>query len=482
MFEIFYLIVIIACLLAELWRQRRGYKVLEEEEGETKTLPPGSMGIPVIGETIHFIIQKADFFRQKRQKYGPIFKTHLLGKPTIRVSGKENVRRIILGENKIVQSSYPPSVQKLLGSKSITISCGEQHKNKKRQLMKFLSPDFLAQHVDAFSEISVEYLKKWSDCPSVEIYKECRLLFTDLAARYLVSMDIAAEDNLRMKELFQIFSDNLFTFPVNLPGFGFHKALRAKAELKKMFKKIVEQSGKSSNEFSSVLEAYGASMNDFSEFNEESFLDAITELLWNASETLSSTAVCVIYLLAKNPRVLRKLCSELQEKEFMSTNSTQDASGCYGNRPITAKNVLDLHYLDCVVKEVLRTVPTIGGAYRKVIESFTLEGYTIPKDWRVVIGIRDTHENDISILDPLEFNPDRWTEAGSTSSIAFLPFGGGARVCPGKNFAKLVLKIFTVELCRRCDWKLLTDNPELTLFPTPRPKGNWKVCFFSKFH
>ncbi|KAJ8317605.1 hypothetical protein KUTeg_005509 [Tegillarca granosa] len=448
----------------------------ENDKGKYQNLPPGTMGIPILGETISFLIHKAEFFRQKRKNYGPVFKTHLFGKPTIRVSGRENIRKIIFGENRIVQSSYPASVKMLVGTNSLSMSTGTQHRDRKRQLMKFLSVEFLEMHVMCFSELVQETLRYWSSQSSVEIYAECRYLFMELAAKFLVSVDLSKNEKKVMKKHYQDFSDNLFTLPINLPGFGFNKALNAKRTLKKMFKTIVKNGEKSVNQFPSVLEAYGATLEDQKDIDDE-FLDAIVELLWNSSETISSAAFSIVYLLATHPVVMTKLKLELSENGYILEDLNNNVSD---TKQTSFKGVQELPYTEAVVKETLRLMPPIGGAYRKVLETFEIEGYTIPKEWTVVFGIRETHEHDENLLDPMNFNPDRWIGNNDASKIGYFPFGGGARGCPGKNFANTVLRIFTVELCRNLNWDLLEQNPELLYFPTPRPKNNLHVRFYDK--
>lgn len=58
-----------------------------------KNLPPGYMGIPWIGETMEFYkAQRKNelfelFIQPRISKYGKIFKTHLMGSPTVIVNG-----------------------------------------------------------------------------------------------------------------------------------------------------------------------------------------------------------------------------------------------------------------------------------------------------------------------------------------------------------------------------------------------------------
>lgn len=68
----------------------------------------------------------------KRQKYGYIYRTHLFGNPTVRVTGANNVRHILLGEHRLVAVQWPASVRTILGSDTLSNVHGAQHKTKKK--------------------------------------------------------------------------------------------------------------------------------------------------------------------------------------------------------------------------------------------------------------------------------------------------------------------------------------------------------------
>ncbi|XP_069139236.1 cytochrome P450 26B1-like [Argopecten irradians] len=421
-------------------------------------LPPGSLGWPLIGETVQLAMQKANFFRERRRLYGRIFKTHLLGNPVIRVTGNKNVREILQGENKTVESSYPTSIRTLLGPNALSMSNGVLHKSRKVQLMKYLSPEFLRKHQSGFVDLINEHIQRWCGEPSVDIYLEIRALFTEMAAKFLVDMKLPIDKNGRIKELYQTFTDNIFSLPINLPGFGLYKGLAAKKELKKIFASILKEKEGEVSELPSVLQAYGADLAEQANPGDDKLLDAIVELMWNASETVSSGAFVIVYHLTRNPVVLQKIREDLEKQ----------SSG----------NFSGPSYVDCVVKEALRTTPPVGGAYRKMIKPVVMDGYTLPKNWTVVCGFRDTHENDVTLTDPTEFNPDRWLKpVEGDNRTSFLTFGGGLRICPGKNYAMAVLKLFTRELCDRYTWNFNTKYPELDLFPAPKPKKPLLACF-----
>ena len=104
------------------------------------------------------------------------------------------------------------------------------------------------------------------------------------------------------------------------------------------------------------------------------------------------------------------------------------------------------------------------------------QGYTVPEGWTLAFGIRDTHHSD-SGASSSEFNPDLWLQRKSNiDKYSFLPFGTGLRKCPGQAYAKIVLKLFVVELTRTNEATIVKDSA-LEFWPTPRPVDHVTVTF-----
>lgn len=65
------------------------------------------------------------------------------------------------------------------------------------------------------------------------------------------------------------------------------------------------------------------------------------------------------------------------------------------------------------------------------------------------------------------------------SRFNYIPFGGGSRMCVGKEFAKVLLKIFLVELTQQCNWVLSNGPPTMKTGPTVYPVDNLPTKFSS---
>lgn len=109
----------------------------------------------------------------------------------------------------------------------------------------------------------------------------------------------------------------------------------------------------------------------------------------------------------------------------------------------------------------------------------SFQGYQIPKGWNVIYSICDTHDVAEIFPNKDDFQPERFMKShhGDPSRFQYIPFGGGSRMCVGKEFAKVLLKIFLVEVVRTCRWSLLNGPPTMKTGPTVYPVDNLPTKF-----
>lgn len=166
---------------------------------------------------------QAKFFDERRNKHGHIYKTHLFGNPTIRISGKKNLEKLFAAENKLLQSAYPTSVWTIIGKNTLATSTGKVHADMKVQILRCFSPEFFEIKFPDISHYLTDRIDDWCRSSQVTIFSELHSMFLELASVSLVSMDMPKSERARIQTLYHEITDNLFTLPINLPGFGFHK-------------------------------------------------------------------------------------------------------------------------------------------------------------------------------------------------------------------------------------------------------------------
>ena len=123
-----------------------------------------------------------------------------------------------------------------------------------------------------------------------------------------------------------------------------------------------------------------------------------------------------------------------------------------------------------------------GGGFREVVKDFSFNGYYIPKGWKVLYRIPESHKDQSIYSQPEEFNPDRFNTLKAESNqvdYSLVGFGGGARICLGIAFAQMEMKIFASYLLRYYHWYLLPEQDlSLINIPTIQPKSGLKVNFY----
>lgn len=157
---------------------------------------------------------------------------------------------------------------------------------------------------------------------------------------------------------------------------------------------------------------------------------------------ITSTA---LYYLSKNSISQDKLVAEVSELR------DDDASDW--------KSINKLPYLDAVLRETLRMAPITRIERRAVVDT-ELGGIPIPRGTLIIVPAYSIHHDSRYFEDPHSFKPERFLEPsrGGNNLKAFMPFGGGPRVCPGKRVFETYVKFALVAIMRRFkfEWSAIT--------------------------
>ncbi|GBC28064.2 cytochrome P450 [Rhizophagus irregularis DAOM 181602=DAOM 197198] len=185
------------------------------------------------------------------------------------------------------------------------------------------------------------------------------------------------------------------------------------------------------------------------------FVQAIRKYLMVAgTDTTANTISYIIYYLAHNPDVKKKMLNEI-DRIFQGDKT----------RPITENNLNNLKYCEAIAKEVSRIFSVVNSLPRCLERPEEIAGYQWPANTHVRINIDAIHHNSEYWEEPEKFNPDRWLDEGfEPKKNSFIAFGKGLRICPGRKLAIIELVCLMSLLYRKYEIDLVNkDAPLKTL-------------------
>jgi len=430
---------------------------------KSNVLPPGSLGISLLGESVNFLAE-SNFFQKRLDKYGNIFKTHLLGKPTVVMTGIEANRFILSSHSDHFswREGWPKNFKELFGN-SLFLQEGQEHKRNRKLLTPAFCGSALINYKDTMEDIMQSYLKKWINLGNFLWLNELRQMTFDIASVLLLGSQSGSITQNLSKE-FTKFSQGLFTLPLNIPFTPYSKSLKARDYLLQHIEQIVlERQGDPQNDALGLL--IQSQDNQGNRLSLEEIKVQALLMLFSGHETTTSMLTSFCLSLAQHPDVLNKA-----RQEQLSLN--------IGER-MSIDHLRNMPYLDTVFKEIERLYPSVIGGFRGVVKSFTFAGYHVPKGWQLLYLNAGAHKDPSIYSNADQFDPDRFNaERAESCEYALVGFGGGARNCLGMAFAQMEMKIFASFLLRFYNWEIL-PNQDLTLkiIPTLHPKSGLKIKF-----
>ncbi|XP_036293883.1 cytochrome P450 26C1 [Pipistrellus kuhlii] len=467
--------------------------MLSRDRASALPLPKGSMGWPFFGETLHWLVQGSRFHSARRERYGTVFKTHLLGRPVVRVSGAENVRTILLGEHRLVRSQWPQSAHILLGSHTLLGAVGEPHRRRRQVLARVFSRAALERYVPRLQGALRREVRAWCAARRpVAVYDAAKALTFRMAARILLGLRLDEAQCAELSRTFEQFVENLFSLPLDVPFSGLRKGIRARDQLHRHLEEAIAEKLREdvAGEPGDALAMIIHSARELGhELSVQELKESAVELLFAAFFTTASASTSLVLLLLQHPAAVAKIRQELEAQGLGRACGCGPGAGrgpdcgCAPDLSLAALGALP--YVDCVVKEVLRLLPPVSGGYRTALRTFELDGYQIPKGWSVMYSIRDTHETAAVYRSPPEgFDPERFGAQGEEGArgaagrFHYIPFGGGARSCLGQELARAVLQLLAVELVRTARWELATPGfPAMQTVPIVHPVDGLRLFF-----
>nr|VDD22372.1 unnamed protein product [Brassica oleracea] len=165
-------------------------------------------------------------------------------------------------------------------------------------------------------------------------------------------------------------------------------------------------------------------------------------------DTSSITMTWAMAELARNPRAMKKVQSEIRNQ--------------MGKRSVISLDDIDqLKYLKMVIKETWRLHPPAPLLVPKeVISEFEVNGYMIQPKTLLHVKVWAIGRDPGTWKDPEMFLPERFIGSNIDTkgqNFELLPFGGGRRICPAMYMGTTMVECGLANMLYNFDWELPED-------------------------
>jgi cytochrome P450 len=187
--------------------------------------------------------------------------------------------------------------------------------------------------------------------------------------------------------------------------------------------------------------------------------DEVTTFMLAGHETTANALAWTWYLLSQNHAARDRMLAEID--------------GVLEGRRPTVEDIPHLPWTTACFQEGMRIYPPAWSIPRTAIEDDEIDGHRIPRGATVIIPIYSIHHDKRFWPEPETFDPERFLaqNAKGRHRSAYLPFGGGRRVCIGSSFALMEATLIMAMMSQRFVYHAIPEHPvepEATLTLRPR--------------
>jgi cytochrome P450 len=448
----------------------------------TLKIPPSMPGLPIFGNTFAFLKKgglPVETFRLSAHKQGDIVRLRAAGRTIYLVSHPSLIQEILVKRvndfhKPIVLSKKPRGLDRFFAGGILTSDYPDW-----RPQRKVIQPLMHTKHIEGYAETMTRFgemlLSSWHDGEIRDIHADMTQVTIWIIGETMFGMDVTRSPELEMAgKLGQEVTVADITLP--LPEWLMQDRNRKADKVNNIMSKLVarlmnERRANMQDETRKDLLTLlmQTTDDDNNPMSDQFVRDNILTLFFAGHETTANTLVWTLHYLDLNPHVLEVLQAEVD-------------SVLNGRAPALA-DLRNLPYTLMVIKETMRIEPTVAIIPRALLDQVELDGYLLEKDSIVFLTPYTVHHDSRWWNRPEQFDPNRFSETNELNipKYAYLPFGGGPRICIGNHFSLMEAQILLAMMVSRYR---LSHVPNAKILPlrqvTTFPKDGMPMVIHSR--
>ncbi|HXH17469.1 MAG TPA: cytochrome P450 [Chitinophagales bacterium] len=435
-----------------------------QAEAQLINTPPPQYKPRYLFETLR---DPVGFLSSSPQRYPEMLRFRMLRHKVYVINHPELARYVLQENHKNYHKGDAYRVLALLLGNGLINSEGEFWKRQRRLAQPAFHRDSLRRIGSIVTDSAMNMLQRWrkQNGQTINFTREMAALTIEIVAKALFTADVTPNDintvwqsvnYLNGMAIRMIRNPLALPFWVPLPSY-----LKSKSDIGKLDKIVygIIRKRRLGGTFAPDLlqllleardEETGESM------TEQQLRDEVMTIFMAGHETTVNALSWTWYLLKQYPDIEKKLKGESEKISGMFPAFDDLQSLKFGRQ---------------VIHESMRLYPPVYSIGRKMLSDDVIGNYFVPCDARILINIIGIHHHPQFWEQPENFRPERFENFDSkgNSRFAFIPFGGGPRICIGNNFAMMEMQLINALLSRHVHLELMSRDikpiPTITLKP-----------------
>ena len=372
-----------------------------------------------------------------------------LGSTGYYINAPEIAEQILLRQAKSFQKPFAIKYgAKGIFGENLFTSDGELWKVLRSSLQPAFHAGRLSVYADVAAKLTQELLDTWAPGQTVDIPTAMMDLTLGITTTNFFGLDLRHHsDGKGIIRFIELFSERVSGLPLPawIPTPQNRELKYLVREGNKLFSQLIKERRPQAEKYDDVLSILiVAQRHDQSGLlSDHQIGNEVSNLFAAGYELIGYTLTFTLYLLSQHPGVEQQLMAEIDQ--------------VLGDRPPTLTDLEAMPYLEKVLKESMRILPSVALFGRQSIEPVTISGCTIPKNSLMLIAPWTLHHRADIYPEPEKFDPERFSDERQDSipRFAYLPFSEGPRVCIGRAFAMMQMRINLAMLLQRYRLKLV---------------------------
>ncbi|MGT2477866.1 cytochrome P450 [Methylobacterium oryzae CBMB20] len=426
--------------------------------------PPGPKGWPLLGNIPAIRRDPLAFFTDCAHRYGDVVAVSFGPKTALLLSDPADIERVLLSEHAAFPkgSLFWRQVSAVFGNGLLT-SSGSFWQRQRRLAAPAFAGQKLASYAEAMVRLTERMLDSWRPGATRNIHADMMALTLRIAAETLFGAQVEADVSRMDAALHDIGEETAarFSRPILIPDAiplpGHLRYRRGLRVIEQVVTRIIAERRQDpgSDLLSAMMNARdetGAAMSD------EQLRDEAITLLLAGHDTTALALTWTLYLLGRHPEADSALASEAQ--------------AVLGSRAAGIDDVARLQRTEWTVKEGMRLFPPAWIIGREAGADCLIKGFHVRAGTQLYMSPWVLNRHPRYYEAPEQFRPERWRDGleRRLPRFAYLPFGGGPRICIAHRFAMIEAVLILATIARR--FRLVTDQtspadpfPSITLSP-----------------